>query len=76
VTNCTANHSSYKSLSFLSDYSDEINMQYYNYLNSSGFTYNLILTKSPFYKYVVQRVKRNSEREKRGRKGVEIIAKY
>eukprot|EP00026_Physarum_polycephalum_P001764 Phypoly_transcript_01766.p1 GENE.Phypoly_transcript_01766~~Phypoly_transcript_01766.p1 ORF type:complete len:547 (+),score=51.39 Phypoly_transcript_01766:1471-3111(+) len=52
VTNCTPNEESYKSLSFLSSYSDEISLVYYNYLNSSGCTFNLLLTKSPFYKNV------------------------
>ena len=55
---------SYKSLSFLAAYSDEINMLFYNNLNSSGFTYNLVLAKSPFYKYVIEQAEGEEEKEK------------
>lgn len=51
---CVANNKSFKGLSFLSTNMDEVSANLFNHLNVSGFAYNVVLTKSPFYKNVYQ----------------------
>lgn len=51
---CVASNMSFKGLSFLSTNMDEISSNFYNHLNVSGFAFNVVLTKSPFYRNVYQ----------------------